>query len=148
MTVYPRALQSIVDEDGRGFVLQGMQKSAIFNNKDVRDIVLQTVRPNKWRGGHYHERKTEWFLPLRGSAVLSWYDIDAWNPKEKTEVMIADMQNPKIFEIQPKTCHFVENNSEEDFYMLAISSEDFDPDDNLKCSKPHHPQVTNGKILD
>ena len=149
MTVLIRSLQSHPDPELRGFEIQGMQKCKVFNNKDVRDIVLQTVRPSKSRGGHYHERKTEWFLPLKGSALLSWYDIDGWNVKEKTEPMTADMQNPKIFEIQPKTCHFVENRSEEDFYMLAISSEDYDSEDSLKCSKSiGPPEVTTEKDSD
>ena len=34
----------------------------------------------------------------------------------------------KIFVcVAPKTCHIVENKTEEDFYMLAFSGEDFDP---------------------
>jgi len=66
--------------------------------------------------------------------VLSWSDVDT--PTQKgTELMRAEFQHPKLFQIQRKTCHVVENKSEEDFYMLAFSSEDFDPErpDNPKC---------------
>ena len=122
-----------VDKESRGFEVQGMQKSALFDGRDVRDIVLQTIRPHKIRGNHYHIKKTEWFLAIRGFATLSWFDVGGSDPQKGTELMIADFQNPKLFEIQPNTCHVVENKSEEDFYMLAFSSEDYDPKGSPKC---------------
>ena len=75
----------------------------------------------------------EWFLPIRGAGILSWSDVDGVDTQTHTIVMAADFQNPKLYKIQPKTCHAVENKTEEDFYMLAFSSEDFDPSDNPKC---------------
>jgi dTDP-4-dehydrorhamnose 3,5-epimerase-like enzyme len=133
MTILIRELTLNVDKNGRGFEIQGMQKSKLLEGCDVKDIVLQTIRPHKIRGNHYHLKKTEWFLPLRGLAILSWSDVDGPSQEKHSVVMAADFQNPKLYLIQPKTCHAIENKSEEDFYMLAMSSEDYDQEDNPKC---------------
>ncbi len=138
MPVSVKHLRVNVDKESRGFEIQGMQKgpkdSDLFDDHDVRDIVLQTIRPHKKRGNHYHTNKTEWFLPIRGFAVLSWSDIGGTDPLKGTELMITDFQNPKLFEIHPNTCHIVENKSEEDFYMLSFASNfDIDLKNNPKC---------------
>jgi len=133
MTVSIKELTRHDDKESRGFEIQGIQKSKLLGGKDVRDIVFQTIRPHKIRGNHYHVKKTEWFLPIKGSAVLSWSDVDGSSREKHAVVMEADFKNPKLYEIQPKTCHTVENKSDEDFYMLALSSEDYDPQDNPKC---------------
>jgi dTDP-4-dehydrorhamnose 3,5-epimerase-like enzyme len=88
---------------------------------------------HKIRGNHYHLKKTEWFLPITGFAILSWSDVDGPSQEKHTVVMATDFQNPKLYQIHPKTCHAVENKSEEDFYMLAMSSEDYDQQDNPEC---------------
>ena len=133
MTVLIKKLVLNVDKEGRGFEIQGMQKSKLLDKNDVRDIILQTIRPYKIRGNHYHLKKTEWFLPIRGTAVLSWSDIDGPDKERHTSVMKADFEDLQIYQIQPKTCHSITNISSEDFYMLAISSEDFNKEDNLSC---------------
>jgi len=133
MPILIKPLKVNIDPESRGFEIQGMQKSKLFDGKDARDVVLQTIRPHKIRGNHYHIKKFEWFLPVRGSAVLTWFDRDDSNPQKGTELMTADFQNPKLFEIQPNTCHLIENETEEDFYMLTFSTEDYDPADTKKC---------------
>lgn len=125
MTVLIKELKLNVDKGSRGFEIQGMQKLKLFEGKEIRDIVLQTIRPHKIRGNHYHEKKTEWFLPIRGIGILSWLDVDNSAQENHTVIMATDFQNPKLYQIQPKTYHSIENKSEEDFYMLAISSEDY-----------------------
>jgi dTDP-4-dehydrorhamnose 3,5-epimerase-like enzyme len=138
MAVLIKQLRVKVDEESKGarcFEIQGMQQSGLFGGQVIRDIVLQTIRPHRPpRGNHYHKIKTEWFLPIRGFAVLSWHEIGN-EPRKGTEIMVADFQNPKLFEIQPNTCHAVENKSEEDFYMISFSTVDFDEKnpDNPRC---------------
>lgn len=134
MPIEIKQLTQNVDRDSRGFEIQGMQKSKLFDGMDLRDIVLQTIRPHKIRGNHYHIKKTEWFFPIRGSAILSWSDINGAEIQLHTILMSTDFQNPKMYKILPKTCHVVENKTEEDFYMLAFSSEDFDQSDNPRCN--------------
>lgn len=132
MPVLIEELTLHVDEKGKGFEIQGMQKSRLLKENHVEDIVLQTIRPHQKRGNHYHVNKTEWFLPIRGFVILTWSDVDD-SKETHTVVMETDLQNQKLYQIQPKTCHTLENKSEEDFYMLAMSSKDFHPKDNLPC---------------
>ncbi len=141
MTVLIKKLVLNVDKEGRGFEIQGMQKSNVLEGKDVRDIVLQTIRPYKIRGNHRHLKKTEWFLPIRGSAVLCWWEKAESREKEErhTSVMKADFESLEIFQIEPETFHSVANISSEDFYMLSmLSEEDISDKEDYNGEKKQH----------
>lgn len=116
--------------DNRGWVLQGLQYSNKFEKTDIKDIVVQTINIGKVRGEHYHRRKTEWLLTLKGKADLFWCEF---NGNVKKEIM--DEKNSRIFKIEPYTCHWIKNNYGKKFLMVAFSTQEYDPNnpDNPKC---------------
>jgi oxalate decarboxylase/phosphoglucose isomerase-like protein (cupin superfamily) len=125
------------DKDGRGFEIQGLQKSVVFKGKNIQDIVMQSVRPKKDRGDHCHKRKTEWFIALKGKAELLW--ADNLNPKKSEvhkETFEKDFDEPYVFEIPPLAVHTVINNSCEDFIMASFCSEEYDSSDIIKVKIP------------
>jgi len=135
LPVISRELKLEPDKESRGIVIQGIQYSRILGDNKISDIVIQTISPKKERGNHYHLRKTEWFIPLRGRAKLIWYDNADPEKQLRTEVMDGDslFKNPRIFEVKPDTCHLVKNEEDEDFLMLALVNI-FDIEDMHKCT--------------
>lgn len=131
-----KGLRLNVDSNCRGFEIQGLQKSDVFENDYILDVVIQTVRPHKKRGPHFHNHKTEWFLPLDGAADLYGYESSEDITRLRYKfLMTADYEHPKIYVIRPKTCHWVKNNTERDFYMIAFSNTEYDNKnpDNIPC---------------
>jgi dTDP-4-dehydrorhamnose 3,5-epimerase-like enzyme len=125
------------DKDGRGFEIQGLQKSVIFEGKNIQDIVIQSIHPLKDRGDHCHKRKTEWFIALNGKAELLW--ADNLNPKKAEvhkEAFGTNFNEPYVFEIPPFVVHTIINNSKEDFLMASFCSEEYDPNDTIKVKIP------------
>lgn len=111
------------DVNGRGFVIQGLQKSQVFQNNHIADIVIQSINGRKMRGGHYHKRKTEWFMPLRGKATLIW--TNNLNPKKedlKYEPLEANLKTPYVLEIPPLILHWTKNNSDNPFIMATFNT--------------------------
>ena len=123
----------------KGWEMQGLQKSKAFNGKDIRDIVIQSINKGQERGGHYHKQKTEWFFAIAGKAKVLWCECaheKGAKKKDRKEILLeADYENPYLIEITPETCHWVKNDLDCDFRMIAFSSEEFNRDnsDNPKC---------------
>lgn len=132
MSVKKVPLEYNEDQKGRGFEIQGLQKSKTFQGKSIEDVVIQSINPKKERGGHYHKRKTEWFIALRGEAFLIW--TEKTNPEEtdlKTMPLKEDFENPYVLEVPPMISHWVRNDSKDVFLMASFSTEEYnstDPD--------------------
>ena len=121
MGVTPTDLTRDLDKEGRGWAIQkGLQYSNGFNKMCIRDIVIQTTNVGKVRGEHYHKKKTEWFLALRGKADLLWRETN--EIRVTREVLDAD--TPKLVRVDPNTCHKIVNNYSEDFLMAAFLSQE------------------------
>ncbi len=110
------------EEDKRGWVLQGLQYSKYFEKKVIKDVIVQTINIGEKRGEHYHRKKIEWFLPLDGMADLFWCEFDGKITKE-----IMDSKNYTLFQVEPFTCHWIQNTGEKIFLMIAFSTEEYDP---------------------
>jgi oxalate decarboxylase/phosphoglucose isomerase-like protein (cupin superfamily) len=119
-------LKYVEDKQKRGFDIQGLQKSRVFDGKSINDIGIHSVNPGNERGGHYHRRKTEWLLPLSGKALFFW--TEKQNPKQEDLQQItiqANYKEPCVIEIPPMVVHWVKNNDIEVFVMASLSTQDF-----------------------
>ena len=94
---------------------------------------LFTINPGQERGGHYHTRKTEWFVVVSGSVdYLQAAVRDGVNEPCVTEIANCSGSGGqlKLFEIQPFTWHkFINRSSSHSATVVAFSSEKFDSDD-------------------
>ncbi len=90
----------------------------------IVDAVVHTTNKGQKRGGHYHPKesgKVEIFIPLLGTAKLSWHDRD--RPIEShEEIMQSVLQTGLVYRVNPETCHQVLGESESDFVMLELNS--------------------------
>ncbi|MCW4030155.1 MAG: WxcM-like domain-containing protein [Candidatus Bathyarchaeota archaeon] len=113
-------------QDSRGFDVLGLQKSDVFNGKSIEDICIHSVNPGEERGGHYHKIKTEWLLPLSGSASFLWTDKQQPRQDDLEVVpVVAGFQNLCVLEIPPMVSHWLKNNSAQVFVMASFSSHDY-----------------------
>lgn len=78
------------------------------------------------RGGHYHKRKTEWFLVLKGKAVVKL--IDVTDPKKRQQFKLSG-KNLTLIEVPPYTYHCVQNIGRTTMVLLIGASEVFDASD-------------------
>ncbi len=114
------------DKGERGFEIQNLQKSKIFRGKSIEDIVIQSINSGKDRGGHYHERKMEWFMALDGKATLFWTEnLKPAKSDLNTELLESDFKDPYVLEIPPMVVHWVKNYTKEVFIMTSFSTEEY-----------------------
>lgn len=108
-------------EDDRGILFQN-------ENRDIRDkmkhFFVSVSKPKAVRGQHYHTKKTEWFLVIKGKAKIYFEDLKT---KEKDEVDV-NADSPQIVEVPPMIAHAIKNIGKEKMMLLAIVNEPLDED--------------------
>ncbi len=82
---------------------------------------------NQIRGGHYHDKATEWFTLLQGKADLKLMDMNT----QETTIIKLSADEPKTVVIPPKVAHVFINKQEEPFLLLAYTDELYDPVDTI-----------------
>jgi len=119
MNVIIKKLEKKIDE--RGFVLEILRSEQV--NSLFGQIYISTVKPGRIKGNHYHKRKKEWYCVIRGSVKVHLYDMRS---NERKEVLL-NADNPILLQINPGICHAIENNGEEEAWVLSYISESFNP---------------------
>lgn len=109
-------------KDKRGWLVENID-SGVRNS--MQHFLISTSKPSAIRGQHYHKRKTEWLVVLRGKAKIYLEDL---NTKEKTEFEVKG-EKPELVEMMPMLAHAIENIGNNDLYLLGIVSEPLDPND-------------------
>ena len=110
--------------DERGFLIE-ILKSEHAGKKPFGHIYFCTAKPGHKRGSHYHTRKTEWFLILKGKGTIRLKGV----PKGKMEEFILDGDKPAVVKIPPNVFHEVENTGQEELWLLAYVDESYNPAD-------------------
>ena len=87
-------------------------------------ISYLVIYPGHTRGGHYHKRKAEWFMLLKGECVLivKGVNVDIMNRQ-------VDMERKELYPCHPFEKHWVHNTGTEPVEMLVVSSEVYNPND-------------------
>jgi dTDP-4-dehydrorhamnose 3,5-epimerase-like enzyme len=115
------------DKQKRGFDIQNLQKSKVFNGRNIEDIAVHSVNAGNERGGHYHKNKTEWLMPLIGRAWLVWADkLNPEVPDLKVDSFDANFKASFVAEIPPMVVHWVRNSSAEVFVMASFCTLEYD----------------------
>lgn len=106
-------------EDLRGALIQN--ESSEVRDK-MKHFFVSTSKPDVIRGQHYHTKKMEWFLVIKGTARIFFEDV---NTHEKDDLdLYAD--SPQIVEVPPLIAHSIKNTGNEEMMLLAIVNEPFD----------------------
>lgn len=104
--------------DDRGSLVEA------FRFPNDGQLFYVVAKPNESRGNHYHERKTEKFLVVYGSAVMSVKDRHTGN------VMNVETNGtlPMIITVAPNNTHSITANPEGCIFLVWCD-EQFDASD-------------------
>jgi len=105
--------------DARGDLVE------LFHFEKQGQIFFSTTRPGVERGNHYHTRKVERFLVVKGEADLRLRHVDS------TQVHTFHLSGatPRIVEIPVSHTHNIVNTGHDDMVLLIWADELFDPSD-------------------
>jgi len=108
-----------VQRDHRGSL------ATIMSSPHMGNVFVSTTNPGYARGGHYHTRKVERFIVLKGTAKVVMKNIYTW--KETAYDLTGD--SPTSLEIPTHTAHWLQNTGNDELVVLFWSSEPYDASD-------------------
>ncbi len=90
----------------------------------MSDVHLASTKPGAVRGNHYHLRRREAIVVLPGSRWSLHWDEGGQSPAEHREFQGSQAV---LVLISPGQSHAVRNDGDRDMWLVAISSESYDP---------------------
>lgn len=106
-------------EDERGWLVENEEKKII---NSLKHFLVSALKPGHVRGQHYHKRKKEWFLIIKGKARFVFKDIKT----HKTEEVYASEEKPQLVVALPNLAHAIENVGDTEVILLALVNEPLD----------------------
>ena len=101
------------------------QELARKNDVSFGQLNYLVIKPKCSRGDHYHKRKEEWFICLRGRCELDITDIK----NKECRKVIMDPSKKEFVKVGPFENHVLKNLSEtKNCEVLIIVSEEFNPE--------------------
>lgn len=113
-------------EDARGVLWEVLRRDDLGDN-GFGQLYVVIAHPGQTRGNHFHRRKTESFVAVRGRAVLELWPSDQQDFTVR-EVSL-DASIPGVVTVPPGICHRFTNVGNEELIVLAHADEPFDPGD-------------------
>lgn len=121
--VYPRNLI----QDDRGWFLKVITGKEEELPSHTGEVYLTMGRKGQSKGGHYHPEAFEWFALISGNATLKLEDM---HTHERLDIRLS-MADPKVVFVPNNIAHVIENNSDQDFILLAYTDKLYDPSDTI-----------------
>jgi dTDP-4-dehydrorhamnose 3,5-epimerase-like enzyme len=109
--------------DGRGFSFTAPAEALAFVGR-MADVHMAETKPNAVRGNHYHLRRREAIMVLPGSRWSFHWDEGPGTPVQHRAF---DGSCAVVVLVAPGTSHAVRNDGAEALWLVAISSETYDP---------------------
>src|SRR3989344_4367158 len=85
-------------EDKRGWLVENIDLRV---RESMKHFLISASKRGAIRGQHYHKRKTEWFVIVKGKAKIYLEDL---NTNEKTQMEVSS-ENPEMIEARPMLAH-------------------------------------------
>jgi dTDP-4-dehydrorhamnose 3,5-epimerase-like enzyme len=123
MTAKVQILQLDNSGDARGFSFTTPAQALAFVAR-MADVHLASTKPGAVRGNHYHLRRREAIVVLPGAKWSLHWDEGADSAAEHREF---DGQGAVLVLVSPGASHAVRNDSIAPLWLVAISSEPYDP---------------------
>lgn len=109
--------------DSRGFSFTAPSKALAFVGR-MADVHLASVKPGAVRGNHYHLRRREAIVVLPGTCwSLRWDEGEGSAPEHRS----FDGVTAVLVLVAPGASHAVRNDGAGLMWLVAISSETYDP---------------------
>lgn len=113
--------------DARGFSFTAPAEALAFVGR-IADAHLASTRPRAVRGNHYHLRRREAIVVLPGVRwSLHWDEGEGTVPQHRE----FDGGRAVLALVSPGASHAVRNDGEEMLWLVAISSETYDPGESV-----------------
>lgn len=106
--------------DSRGWLIEN---ELVRVRREMRHFLVSTSKPGAIRGQHYHTKKREWFLLIRGQAIIFFEDI---HTKDRTTIQLTQKKF-RMVEITPNVAHAIKNVGKGIMILLGIINEHLDP---------------------
>jgi mannose-6-phosphate isomerase-like protein (cupin superfamily) len=109
--------------DARGFSFTTPPEALDFVGA-VRDMHLASMEPGAVRGNHYHLRRREAIVILPGTAwSMHWYEGEGMAAQHRS----FDGSSAVLVLVSPGSSHAVRNDGSTSLWLVACSSEPYDP---------------------
>lgn len=112
-----------VKKDDRGWLAEIIRTEDV--NSQFGQILVTTALPGKTKGNHYHKRKKEWYIVIKGKGLLRLKDSKTSEIKE----LILDSKDLTLVEMPLNVIHAIKNIGDEELFLLVYISEAFDAKD-------------------
>ena len=114
-------------KDERGWFLKAITGTEENIPSRTGEVYLTMGKPGQAKGGHYHPEAVEWFTIIDGSAILKLEDMET---HERRDIEMSLDKAITVF-IPNNVAHIVENNSNNNFILLAYTDKLYDPADTI-----------------
>jgi dTDP-4-dehydrorhamnose 3,5-epimerase-like enzyme len=113
--------------DARGFSFTAPAEALAFVGR-MSDVHVASTKPGAIRGNHYHLRRREAIVVLPGT---KW--SLHWDESEHSGAQHRDFAGSiaVLVLILPGASHAVRNDGNRDLWLVAISSEPYDPEESV-----------------
>ncbi len=109
--------------DARGLSFTAPAEALMFVGR-LADVHLASIKPGAVRGNHYHLRRREAIMVLPGTSwSLHWDNGEGSAPEHRS----FEGNDAVLVLISPGASHAVRNDGGEAMWLIAISSETYDP---------------------
>ncbi len=109
--------------DARGFSFTAPSEALAFVGR-MADVHLAATAPGAVRGNHYHLRRREAIVVLPGAKwSLHWDEGDSSEAQHRS----FDGSGAVLVTVSPGASHAVRNDGDQTMWLVAISSETYDP---------------------
>ncbi len=109
--------------DARGFSFTAPLQALEYVGR-IADVHLASTKPGAVRGNHYHLKRREAIVVLPGARWSFHWDEGAEMPAQQR---VFDGTRAVLLLVAPGASHAVRNDGEEVLWLVAISSEQYDP---------------------
>ncbi len=114
-----KIIRLIKRKDPRGWLIENNNR---LIKESMRHFLISSSKPGVVRGQHYHSRKREWFLVLKGKAKIV---CKALGSNDIKEIYMSE-ERPEMVEIPPMIAHAIENIGDKEMLLFAVVNESLD----------------------
>src|SRR5579864_8715774 len=113
--------------DARGFSFTAPAEALAFVGR-MADVHLASTKPGAVRGNHYHLRRREAIVVLPGTHwSLHWDESEGSTAQHRS----FDGSSAVLVLVSPGASHAVRNDGDSALWLVAISSETYDPGESV-----------------